>query len=599
MKSFFKNISLVVLTFGALSATAQNFPVQANLSITPPYSVYLQDYISPGVDKLNLNILPTDFTISELRVKLRISIEGQNVTLRTKSSFQPTPLFINGGVPLRLTGFDIAEYLNPDNLDFQGISKQQFLQNGALPEGVYRFNIEVIEFNRNVVVSNKAFVVAWIILNDPPLINLPFQGEKVRATDPQNVIFQWTPRHTGSPNSAFATEYEFSLVEIWPAGRDPEIAMRSTSPIYQTTTQSTTLVYGIAEPALVPGRSYAFRVRAKSMVGIDELDLFKNDGYSQTGTFTFGDECKPPTGIESNTISAKSFNATWNTAFNHTGFNVRYRESAERNNSWYEEESFIGEQRIGALKPETTYEVQVRAACGSLESPYSESLAVVTVTEGEIAFSCGVPPEAYGLENREPLQNLFIGEYIYANDFDIKVREVTGSNGIFSGTGLAEMPLFSLAKVRVNFEGISVNTDYRLVDGVVTTIYDPNSSMMVDLDPEDTLEDEADDGTSGDDVVADSGNDINYDEPIDSVYVDDNGDIVVVMEDGSTDTVTPDQDGSSDDEEPEDTVITDSVGNNWTVDSGGIVTPGVGIGGSDTVNTIPYDSINQISPDSL
>ena len=56
--------------------------------------------------------------------------------------------------------------------------------------------------------------MAWISLSDPPFLNLPIKGESVAFRNPQNIIFQWTPRHLNSPNTAYNTEYEFTLIEF-------------------------------------------------------------------------------------------------------------------------------------------------------------------------------------------------------------------------------------------------------------------------------------------------------------------------------------------------------------------------------------------------
>lgn len=570
--------SLAVATFFMLvwsGAWSQNYPVQANLSIAPPYSVHLQDYVAPGMDKLALNLMLTDLSVADLQVKLKVSIEGQGIKIVTKPSWRPEPHIISGGVPERFVGYDLAEYFNPDHLDFQGMTKQKFIQTGALPEGVYRFCIEVQEYNRNVNVSNAACVTAWVILNDPPLINMPAHAEKLRATDPQNVIFQWTPRHTGSPNSAFTTEYDFRLVEIWPEGRNPDDAIRTSNSIYETTTQSTTLVYGIAEPALIPGRSYAFRVRAKSIVGIDEMDLFKNNGYSQTVMFTYGDECKAPLAFAGEGISSKRIKTSWESAFNHTEYSLRYREANRNGASWFEETTFLNDKVISSLKPDTKYEFQIKAGCGSIESEYSDVLAARTEIDRDDDFACGVPPDAFGLDNTAPLENLFKGDYIYANDFDIKIDEISGSNGVFSGTGLAEMPFLSLVKVRVIFEGIRVNTDYRMIGGRITSIYDPNSRMLVDLDEDDKITD-GDGGTTTEDTddYAFDGTEVTVEGEITDVTVDDDGNIVIETADGSTTVITPETDEETG--EKKDTRITDSGGSSWTVDKDGNVSKDTG-----------------------
>src|SRR6185312_2492556 len=111
---------------------------------------------------------------------------------------------------------------------------------------------------------------AWIILNDPPFLNTPSNAVKVPVRAPGVVSFQWTPRHKGSPNSAFSTSYLFQLVELMPgAYTNPQAAFLSSVPLYETTTSSTMLVYGMmGEVPLEPGRNYAWRVKAISTSGI-------------------------------------------------------------------------------------------------------------------------------------------------------------------------------------------------------------------------------------------------------------------------------------------------------------------------------------------
>ena len=196
------------------------FPVQVTSQVLPPYSVYPADYVAPGSNRLSLFVFLADVNRPELRVRLRVRLEGQGVVVQTRPNYLPPPIILQGGLTEQLTGFDIADYFNPENLDFQGITRQQYQRDGRLPEGIYRFCFEVLEYNRGVTISNTSCAVAWLILNDPPLLNQPALGSTVNITYPQNLVFQWTPRHTGSPNSAFNVEYDFTLVELWPKGRN-------------------------------------------------------------------------------------------------------------------------------------------------------------------------------------------------------------------------------------------------------------------------------------------------------------------------------------------------------------------------------------------
>jgi hypothetical protein len=324
-------------------------------------------------------------------------------------------------------------------------------------------------------------------------------------------------------------------------------------------------------------------MQAKSIVGIDELDLFKNNGFSETVMFTFGDECKPPVGFSGETISPKRIGAKWKTAFNQTEFTVRYREKGDAEAAWFEEETFLSDIKINGLKPDTEYEMQVSAGCGTLTSDYTPLITTRTELDRNDEFACGATPDVFGLENTTILPSLRKGDYIYVNDFDIRIDSIGGGNGVYSGTGIAEMPFLSLVKVRVRFSGITINTDYRMIDGQVFSVYNPNSRSMVDLDKEDDItEGETDSDATSDGTTSDefNGTEVVVDADIDSVYVNDAGSIAVQMADGTTQTIIPEtnEDGTS-----ADTRITDSNGDSWIVDSEGSVSENPALGNQEEV----------------
>jgi predicted chitinase len=522
-------ISLLLLFLVARSAMAQTFPVQASTNIVPPYSTLLADYVAPGSQRLALNIFLADLNRPQLQTRLRLRIEGEGISITTRPSFMPPPLILQGGIPERLSGTDLAEYFLPQNLDFTGITRRQFESTGKLPEGLYRFCFEILEYNRGVKVSNAACTMAWLILNDPPLINWPDQGEKLTPQDPQYITFQWTPRHTGSPNSAFTTEYDFALVELWPANRNPNDAILTTPPIFETTTQSTTLIYGPEATPLVPGRSYAFRVRARAIIGTESYDLFKNQGYSEAIGFVYGDACTLPTNINARATSGERFNISWEPATVHTNFNVRYRPAIRTADQWYEETTFLQNLDIGGLMAETTYEYQVAAGCGPFLSEYSDIASVTTESRPPVNYTCGLPPEEYSFENREPLPQLNVDDVVLAGDFEVRMMEVSGSNGNFSGKGRALVPYLDNMLVVVEFDQVSVNTDYRMTGGQMDVkgfgadiLPDGVNDFLDELDESlDAIENTLDDIATGLDVadsiadqVQDLANDILDDGPL-------------------------------------------------------------------------------------
>lgn len=131
----------------------------------------------------------------------------------------------------------------------------------------------------------EACAFYFLAKSEPPLVNYPSCGTKLPARQVQQVVFSWLPRNTASANSAGSTGYEFYLYEVRPAGRDVNDLVRTARPIYQVSTEYTQLIYGASEPALQEGMQYAWRVQAQDK---DGKDLFRNNGYSEICSFTYG-----------------------------------------------------------------------------------------------------------------------------------------------------------------------------------------------------------------------------------------------------------------------------------------------------------------------
>lgn len=479
---------LYLLLINAFTSLAQVYPVTGTAALIPPYSVYLSDYTSGTSDRIVSTVILNDISRPDLRVRLRLRIEGQNVRLETKPEYIGSAIFLQSGVPLRLTGTDLIEYFDPSHLNFSGITRREFEKTGALPQGFYTFCIEVLEYNRGVKISNTICAPGWLILNDPPLVNLPRNGEKLKPTIPQNVVFQWTPRHTGSPNSAFNTEYDIRLVELWPATRNPNDAILTSPPILETTTRSTTYIYGPADTPLELGRHYALRIQARSIVGADELDLFKNHGYSEVITFTYGDACEMPLSLTAQSTNPSRLKISWQGQFNHTAYTLRYRQAGATTGEWFTTSTILPEAEINSLKPGTTYEYQVAGGCGVYESIFTPVATIKTKDPVVGDYSCGVATNTFNLDAAQLVATLAPGDVIRAGDFDIELVKVTGSNGTFSGTGTVVVPYLNNVKVKAEFTSITVNQEKRMVNGylnvtgaAVDLVPDEVTAMMDDL----------------------------------------------------------------------------------------------------------------------
>jgi TANFOR domain-containing protein len=466
---------LFCLILGWITAAAQTYPVQVSTVVLPPYSVHLSDYTTS--DKLAVHVLFNDPVRFELSVKLKVTIEGKNITLSTKPEFNPKPIYLQSGFPERLTGIDLAPYFEPNNLNFQGLDRRTFEQKAALPEGVYRICIEVWEYSQNKKVSNTGCSTVWMILNDPPIINYPKNGEKIKILDQQLVIFNWTPRHTGSPNAAFTTEYAFELVEVRGANQNPNNAILTSPPIYTTTTHSTSIYYSIAETPLIPGLKYAFRVKAKAIAGLDELDLFKNNGYSEVFTFTYGDYCNAPEAIKVEAISPTSIKASWNSLPTQTSFTIQYKENKDKA-EWFQKTSLVNEYTFTSLKPETEYMVQVIGFCGVVANENPQSYTVTTKKSDTTHFACGATPDQVGSLSTELVKSLSPGDFIESSNFKVALIEVKADGETFTGRGIAYIPWFKLAGLKVEFKKIKVNKDKKVINGNINSIQSDDSKWV-------------------------------------------------------------------------------------------------------------------------
>lgn len=254
-------ISLFLLICSVQSKAQNNYPVTANIQLTPPYSVYMSDFVSPSSDKLFVSLLFNDLTDPMIDVYLRFTIEGVGLTIQNGMDFRPAqPIHLESGTLERLDASLLSTYFDPNNLNFQGYTRQQYQRSAALPEGFYKVSVQVYEFTTGVLISNKATYSVWLMLNDPPRIITPACGDKIRVLNPQNIVFQWAPMHVASPVVGEETEYYFKMVQILPAGRNPNDAILSSVPIFEFTTENSSFLYGMDDPMLIPGQQYAWRV---------------------------------------------------------------------------------------------------------------------------------------------------------------------------------------------------------------------------------------------------------------------------------------------------------------------------------------------------
>ena len=467
----FSYIFLFLLTTWQL--IAQTYPVQVVPVLTPPYSSKIADYANPMANKVQLQLITTDLSVQNRPVQLYVEIKGNGLTAASAPILSGvSPLRISGGEILRLTNAELASYFQLRNL--QGITSQQYAS--ALPDGMYSFCFRVKDVLSGRWLSQSHCAIAYLMLNDPPILNIPSDNEQVAVTDFQNIIFSWTPRQINATN----VTYSFELREILDPTLDPRFAFEVSRRILkEDDLRMTTFVYDVSKPNLIPSRRYAWRVRAISTGGLAENSVFKNDGYSEVHTFVYAVNCSKPLFLLSEQQGRSRTKLLWQGHTLHQKYHIQYRKKNVEGAQWFETFTRNTQTLIANLEA-GEYEFRVGASCEGERYGITPSYVYSDIQTFKIektpntteqGYNCGIVPKIT-ITNQKPLNSLITNEVFTAGDFAVTLLEVSGSNGVFSGKGFIKVPYLNDTKLAVEFENVKINSDYQLTDGVVKTTYD-------------------------------------------------------------------------------------------------------------------------------
>ncbi|WP_212004609.1 fibronectin type III domain-containing protein [Chitinophaga sp. HK235] len=476
-------LCMTLLLFIQKPARAQQYPVTASTQIIPPYSVYLPDYAVPGSDKLRVILVQNDLTKPSYDVRLQMTVERNGtLIMRTAPAFNPRPLTLSAGVPTIISGTDLADYLNTNNIEFSGgFSRDSDERTRSLPEGSYRITFTAFDYRRpQVQVSNAGANIFFFQKNDPPLLNMPICGSRVEKRDPQFLTFSWSSRNTPNPLDGGGTAYIFSLYEIKPKNSNPDYIVRSTRPIYTITTEQNTIAYGPGEPALTDSMEYVWIVQARDKSG---RDMFSNQGLSQSCRFTYlGNNPfeinkigKP--GLSGQATGERTIRLSWqlapdNVNYKVDAYRIQYRATKKDGveYDWRTAESPRDTVlNINSLEPGRSYEARLQWLVAGVYGPFSDIVTVTT--KPSRIFTCGDPALLQTPQNNTPLPAAMAGSIFRIGHFDVMLTEVTGGDGVFSGRGKAITPGFGTGML-LQFNRISVNTDLVVTRGEMQAVTD-------------------------------------------------------------------------------------------------------------------------------
>ncbi|SDH20922.1 hypothetical protein [Chitinophaga filiformis] len=472
-------LCLLLFAAGVTSVKAQQYPVTASTQIIPPYSVYLPDYAVAGSDKLRVILVQNDLTLPSYNVRLRMTVEQNGtVIMRTATAFNPRPLSLSPGIPTIIGGIDLADYLNPANIEYSGgFSRTEYEKTRSLPEGAYRISFTAYDYARpQVQVSNMGSNVFFFRKSDPPLLNLPICNSRVEKLDPQFLTFNWSSRNSPNPVPGSGTEYVFSLYEIRPAGSNPDYIVRSAKPIYTLVTETNTIVYGPGEPQLRDSMQYVWTVQARDKSG---RDMFSNQGLSQSCTFTylgknpFTQNNVPKPVLKGRATGERSVRFGWPLAaanYQVEAYRLQYRATkvGDTEFDWQTEEKQSDTAfTASSLEPNRAYEGRLQWKIAGVYGPFSDLVTIKT--DSAKTFVCGDAGLLAALDNQTPQPALSAGKIIRVGNFDIILTEVSGGNGKFTGKGRVITLGFGIG-LQMEFKDITVNTDLKVIAGQVTAV---------------------------------------------------------------------------------------------------------------------------------
>jgi len=275
------------LIFITLSASAQHYPLRVNVTVMPPYSTRISDYINtPG--KIIVTVMNT--TAGSLGKTYSFYLLGSiscdaGPSVATDPSYvPPRAITLPPGQVYTLTVQDVQQLYSSNHLVYQGTSEKQILQDGGFPEGYYTICVKAFDFSTRQQLSDdapsgcKSFMVSNI---EAPILQKPVCGDTL-FSNVQMITFSWSPP-AGAP---VTTMYRLRIVELLSKYQIAPDAFYTTPPnkFFETTTPAPVFVYSGAYPPLTDGRTYAFAVQAFDTKGNAS---FKNSGWSEICNFIY------------------------------------------------------------------------------------------------------------------------------------------------------------------------------------------------------------------------------------------------------------------------------------------------------------------------
>ncbi len=296
-----KVVFLLIIMALPLFSMSQPYPVTVNVTVTPPYTSSISDYMNIP-NKIMITLTHTAIDYPEIDLYLKISIRGDNgVSAVSDPNYKPVnPFNLQPGSTRIVNTDNISDAFNLKHIVIEGITIADLVTGAGLPEGAYQICVTAYDFNTGQALSLEEPMgcsTFFMVTNlDPPVFNNFYCGDTYTSLGPQAVGVSWLQPSAVIPNAT----YHFEIVEIPENVEiDPnEAFLTAKYPVlYEEELSQTMLSLTVDKVSLNPGYTYVMRVTIKDPSGASH---FRNNGTSEVCSFRYEVEDKSSTGNERN-----------------------------------------------------------------------------------------------------------------------------------------------------------------------------------------------------------------------------------------------------------------------------------------------------------
>ena len=491
---------------------AQNgtvFPVDLNVTLTPPYGPCLDDYVGIGGNRFLCNVLFRDqmkdktSPVFEYVIEMRVRTMGGSTMIKAWSEDHKAVL---GAVEHFDGGRLMKEFLSETN--HTGGST-------CLKEGPYTMTFRVydaVSYNhgrgKGIPISQEFSFSVFVDKGAAPELFNPANKERLSTTT-QMVNFQWQLPYVASGMNT----YKFVLARIPQGGNantdidNPSYHIRSESVNFPMVQVPVSTLFGYEAQG---DGSYAWQVTVCDAEGKQRTN-YENQGKSKVFTFTFNDEVWLPDSfvtvapfvksinknldkltidsveVDNETGAARWTNANLGDADTYHGSIIEVRKKGQDKWTPYiadELKSGDDEQQLPNLKKGVEYEARGQYYQmdngDTVYAPYGEIVPFTVPSDIDTMNCADDLPALTDCGDAQP-KEIHPGDTIIANGKRVFVDSVSYNGDRLSGSGHLDFPIIKFFKFRMQFKNIKVNCAGELVDGEITSVYDMTNAFILDL----------------------------------------------------------------------------------------------------------------------